>query len=437
MRAGLPAGLPRLLAGLPPDGARMDLPRHLQQWGWPWPATWRASNLIREIEQAGLRGRGGAGFPTAVKWRAVSSRRMRAAVVVANGAEREPASGKDRLLLARAPHLVLDGASLAGAAVGAVRVIAYVPADLVATVTAAVAERSERGLDPTPIEVVPAAPSFVAGEESAVVDHLNGGPGGRPVFTAVRPVYQRGVQGRPTLVQNVETLAHAALISRLGAAWFREMGTAESPGSALLTVSGAGRPPAVTEVALGTPLASVLHALEADLPSVGAVLVGGFGGTWLAAPDARHARLSAEGLHSLGASFGAGVIGVLPLDACPLAETAHIATYLAAHGAGQCGPCVHGLPALADVSAALAWHPSRQTRLVERAGHLAGQIAGRGACHHPDGAVRLVQSGLRVFADHVDAHLNYGPCPGAGRPPVLPVPDARGRAARDLAGSLA
>lgn len=428
MTPGPPAGLPRLLSGLRPDGGQVDLARHLQHWGWPWPAAWRPGKLIAEIERAGLRGRGGAAFPAAVKWKAVSSRRMRASVVVANGAEREPASGKDRLLLARAPHLVLDGASLAGAAVGALRVIAYVPADLVATVTAAVAERSERGLDPTPIEVVASAPSFVSGEESAVVDHLNGGPGGRPMFTAVQPVYRRGVQGRPTLVQNVETLAHAALISRFGAAWFRAMGTAESPGSALLTVSGAGRAPAVTEIASGAPLGSVLHALDTDLPSVGAVLIGGFGGTWLAVPDARRARLSAEGLQPLGAAFGAGVVGVLPLDACPLAETAHITAYLAAHGAGQCGPCVHGLPALADVAAALAWHPSRQTRLVERAGHLAAQIAGRGACHHPDGAVRLVQSSLRVFSDHVDAHLNYGPCPGAGRPPVLPVPDARGRA---------
>jgi NADH:ubiquinone oxidoreductase subunit F (NADH-binding) len=433
MTPGPPAGLPRLLAGLGPDGGRVDLARHLQRWGWPWPASWRPGSLIAEIERSGLRGRGGAAFPAGVKWRAVSSRRMRGAVVVANGAEREPASGKDRLLLARAPHLVLDGASLAGAAVGAVRVIAYVPADVVPTVTAAAAERARRGLDPTPIEVVPAAGSFVAGEESAVVDHLNGGPGGRPTFTAVRPVYQRGVQGRPTLVQNVETLAHAALISRFGAAWFRGVGTAESPGSALLTVSGAGRPPAVTEIALGTPLAAVLRVLDTDPSSVGAVLMGGFGGTWLAAGEARHALLSAEGLRPLGAAFGAGVIGVLPPDACPLAETAHISAYLAAHGAGQCGPCVRGLPALAAVAAALAWQPSRQTRLVERAGHLAGQISGRGACHHPDGAVRLVQSTLRTFADHVDAHLNHGPCPGAGAPPVLPVPDARGR--RRLAGA--
>ena len=418
-----PAGLPRLLAGLDPAGSGTDLPRHLAQWGWP-PRR-RPADVLGEIERSGLRGRGGAWFPTAVKWRAVASRRMRSGVVVVNGAEAEPASGKDRLLLHRAPHLVLDGASLAAGAVGAARVIAYVPPALVDTVGAAVAERRALGIDPVGIDVVAAATSFVAGEESAVVDHLNGGPGSRPSFTAVRPVYQRGVGGRPTLVQNAETLAHAALVGRFGADWFRRMGTAGSPGSALLTVSSPSDRPSIIEVALGTPLRSVLAAAGVDQRDASAALVGGFGGTWLALPDALDMPLAEESLRGAGATLGAGVVAVLGQDGCPLAETAHVAAYLETQGAGQCGPCLNGLPALAGATAELAWRPTGQHRLPSRLEQLGAQIEGRGACHHPDGAVRLVRSALRAFPGHVRMHLEHGPCRAADAPPVLPVRDPR------------
>ena len=135
--------------------------------------------------------------------------------------------------------------------------------------------------------------------------------------------------------------------------------------------------PDAAHAAALTPLGSVPRLLDTDPTSLGAVLIGGFGGTWLAPAATHRALLSAEGLRPLGAAFGAGVIGVLPPDACPLAETAHISAYLAAHGAGQCAPCVRGLPALTAVAAALAWNPSRQTRLVERAGPPAGRRSDR------------------------------------------------------------
>ena len=425
-----PAGLPRLLAALGPDPSPVDLSGHLGRWGLPpLRSGHRAAELTKELERAGLRGRGGAWFPTAVKWRAVSARRLRRAVVVVNGAEAEPASAKDRLLLGRAPHLVLDGASLAGRAVGAGRVIAYVPAPLVGAVTAAVAERRAYGLDPVEIEVVTAGTTFVAGEESAVVAHLNGGAGGLPTFTGLRPVYERGVAGAPTLVQNVETLAHAALIARFGAAWFRTLGTSESPGTALLTVLEPGGGRAITETPLGASLGSVLAGTGIEAASAGAVLMGGFGGTWMAGPDALSVAVCEEALRARGATLGAGVVGVLPAGACPLAETAHIVAYMETQGAGQCGPCVKGLPALASVLAALAWKPAAQPRVVERIGMLCDQIEGRGACHHPDGVVRLVRSALRAFPGHVDSHLVHGPCHAVEGGPLLPVPDAGHRPA--------
>ena len=419
-----PAGLPRLLDGMASDGRPVGLADHLARWGPPHPWTRRRpGQVVAEIEAAGLRGRGGAWFPTARKWRAVAAGRRRP-VVVANGAEAEPASRKDRVMLERAPHLVLDGVSLAAAAVGAARAVVYVSPALVPVVSAAVAQRAAHQLDPLPLEVVAAASSFLAGEESAVVAHLNGGAGAVPSYTGLRPVYQRGVGGRPTLVQNVETLAHAGLIARFGAGWFREMGTDASPGTALLSVSAPPRPaPVVVEVALGTTLRSVMGAAGIDPSGLGAVLVGGYGGAWLACPDALDLALSPEALGAAGAVLGAGVVVGLPAAACPLAETARLAAYLASQSAGQCGPCANGLPALADTMAALAWRPrSHGAALGRRVEELAGQVAGRGACHHPDGVVRMLRSSLRVFSDHAMSHLHHGPCRAAGAPGLLAVP---------------
>jgi NADH:ubiquinone oxidoreductase subunit F (NADH-binding) len=382
--------------------------------------------LIDELERSGLRGRGGAWFPTAVKWRAVASHRLRRKVVVANGAEGEPASRKDQLLLTRAPHLVLDGAALAAAAVGADRVVIFVPGRVAHAMATAVADRSRQRLDPVEPEVVVAADRFVAGEASAAVAQLNGGSGGKPYYTGIRPVHERGVGGQPTLIQNVETLAHAALIARFGAAWFRSMGTRDSPGTALASVSGALAAPRITEVALGTRLRDVVDLFDIPPQSLGGVLLGGYGCAWLPVQKAMQTPLCEEGLRPLGATFGAGVIALLPLTSCPLAETARLLEYMATQSAGQCGPCVNGLPALTAAMAGLAFDPrARGRRAPERLAQLCDLVDGRGACHHPDGVAKLVRSALGTFASHVDDHQRRGPCPEANAPPVLPLPDAR------------
>lgn len=416
-RVTAPTGLPRLLNGLTAAASGgIGLSQHLGLWG-PMPSPTRRSpgEMVAELERAGLRGRGGACFPTAHKWRTVASGRRRP-VVVANGAEAEPASRKDRLLLQRAPHLVLDGLSLAAGAVGAGGAVIYVAAPMVAGVSAAVEERTLHGLDPVPIQVMRAPKSFLAGEESAVVAHLNGGAGAVPNFTRLRPVYERGVGGRPTLVQNVETLAHAGLIARFGAEWFRAMGTQASPGSALLSVSaGPDRAPSVVEVALGTPLRSVLPPAGIDPATLDAVLLGGYGGVWLRCPEALDMPLCEEALRAAGATLGAGVVMGLPAGACPLTEVARLADYLASQSAGQCGPCVNGLPALAATMTALAGRSrSDGGALARRVEELARQVERRGACHHPDGVVRMLRSALQVFWDHVESHLRHGPCAGAG-----------------------
>ena len=423
MSVAAPSGAARLLEAVSPRGQRPTVAAHLERWGFPPLGDGRGRpDLLVQLERSGLRGRGGAWFPTATKWRAVSSKRFRRPVVVANGSEGEPASRKDALLLSRAPHLVLDGASLAVAAVGANRLVIFVPGRLVEAVSAAVTERSALGLDPVEPEVVVAADRFVAGEASAAVAQLNGGPGGRPYFTATRPVHERGVGGQPTLVQNVETLAHVALIARFGPQWFRQLGTVDSPGTALATVCGALSHPRVTEVALGTRVQEVVELFDLQPDAVGGALLGGYGGAWLSGRQAMDAPLSEEHLRPLGTTFGAGVIALLPRTSCPLAETARIVDYMETQGAGQCGPCVNGLPAMAAAMAGLAFEGSRWQRAPERLAQLCALVEGRGACHHPDGVTKLVRSALRAFPRHVSAHQERGPCPQASAPGVMPLP---------------
>lgn len=419
-----PATLPRLLAGAgapeAPGGPHLAV--HLAHH--PLPALdVDAAALIAAVEAAGLHGRGGAGFPTATKLHAVAGGRRRA-VVVANGVEGEPASAKDRTLLELVPHLVLDGVQLAARAVGAGEAIVCVReehADAQLALAGALAERALAGRDPLPVRVVPMHGGYVAGEETALVHQLNGGAP-LPTLTPPRP-FERGVGGRPTLVQNVETLAHVALIAAHGAAWFRTLGTREEPGSALVTVGGAVELPGVREVALGTSLEEVVAAAGGDLARAQAVLIGGYFGTWLAAASACELTLDAASLRSRGASLGCGVIAVLPADGCGVAETTRLVRWLAGQSAGQCGPCVHGLAAIASQLEAIetgriARQPpargARRTGAVEdpiaRLRRWSGDVGGRGACRHPDGVVRLLASALRTFAEDFDDHLRHGPC---------------------------
>ena len=247
------SGLPRLLAGCH-DTRALTLDEHAGRHGLVADARYRGAALIDEVASAGLRGRGGAAFPTAVKLRAVAARRGRRAIVV-NAAEGEPLSAKDRTLLELAPHLVLDGALLAAEAVGAREIVLAMKRSTAAAhaaVSRALAERHDA--DSVRVRIVPDA--YLAGEETALIRSLNGGPM-KPTLTPPRPD-ERGLGRRPTLVSNAETLAHMALIARQGARWFRELGTADHPGSALVTVDGAVERPAVYEIALGMPLADVI-----------------------------------------------------------------------------------------------------------------------------------------------------------------------------------
>ncbi len=415
-----PTGPHRLLAGWHSTGRPADHSEHLRRYGALPLAAWSSrhgrARLIDEVDAAGLRGRGGAGFPTGRKLRAVAEGR-RVPIVLANGCEGEPASGKDRVLLDLAPHLVLDGAVLAAHAVNASEVIVCVHDGDHAgeRVVQAIAERD----DPIRIRAVAVPGRYVASEESALVRYLNTGDA-RPTTKPPRPA-ERGVAGRRTLVDNVETLAHLALVARFGADWFRSLGTTQTPGTLLVTVGGAVRVSGVHEIPAGSPLGAALTLAGAPTRNIPAVLVGGYGGNWLPVPAALGVPLSHEGLRAAGAVLGVPVLLALPAGACGLAQTAHLVRYLAGESAGQCGPCRFGLPALAADLEALVSNRASAAVLDQLKRRLA-VIAGRGACAHPDGAVRLAASALRVFRGDLADHLVGRPCRAARQPPLFPIP---------------
>jgi NADH:ubiquinone oxidoreductase subunit F (NADH-binding) len=413
----------RLLAGYHALGRAAGLSDHLTQHGPPplpgTSARHAGRELIHLVEESGLTGRGGGAFPTARKMHSVAASR-RPAVVVVNAAEGEPASGKDQALLTLAPHLVLDGAALAAHAVGAREIVVCVHAggELVADTERAVAERKQAHLTAVPIRVCGVPGRYVASEETSLVNWINGGEA-KPMFTPPRP-YERGVDGRPTLVSNAETYAHIALIARYGADWFRSCGSHDAPGTALFTVTGAVAAPGVFEAPLGTTVADLLRMAGGPSEQLQAVLAGGYGGTWLPMPLV-HTPTTPAAFAAAGAALGPGIIVALPSRACGVAESARVLAWLAGETAGQCGPCVFGLRAIAEDFTAIAncqADPSLYRRLQQRL----SVVQGRGACRHPDGAVRFAASALQVFRSHVTFHERAGRCLAARRPGILPIP---------------
>ncbi len=373
---------PGLLDGI---GRGPGLAAHRQQYGEIAQVT--LDELVDRVDLMRLRGRGGAAFPFAVKLRAAAAGRR--PVVVVNASEGEPASHKDGALAVTRPHLVLDGALAAAGALGAREVHVIVPHErrhVAAALRAAVAERPERER----ITVHAAADRFVAGQARAVLELMAGRPN-LPV-TAWQPEAVEGHRGRPTLLSNAETWAHVGRLLLVGDAAYAEQGTAAEPGTTLLTLSGPV--PVVVEEAFGTPLADVVPSEWMSRP----VLVGGFHGAWMSGADVSRARVSVDGLRELDAPLGAGAL-VSPTG-CPVVFTSRVVDYLAGQSAGRCGPCLHGMPALAGALRGVVDGTGGTARVEQ----LAALVEGRGACAHPDGTVRLVRSLLTALPDEVAAH---------------------------------
>ncbi|MDQ2852952.1 MAG: SLBB domain-containing protein [Actinomycetota bacterium] len=354
-------------------------------------------DLLDEIAASGLTGHGGAHFPTSRKLALVAA--TPETIVIANGAEGEPASSKDRILLEHSPHLVLDGLQIVSRITGTRSTHLAAPADLLDDVIgAAVRERPGRR-----VKLHPAPEGFVTGQESAIAALVSGRPA-RPV-TLTAPLMTRGITGRPTLVQNVETLAHIALIARYGASWFRSQGAPGDPGTRLVTISGAVHRPGVLEMRGGATVMQAIDRAGGVTEPVQALLVGGYHGCWVPwAPHVAASPLTAAGLAQYGASPGAGVLIALPARRCGIHAAAEITAYLAGESAGQCGPCRNGLPTIAAHLEDLARaHATADT--IAQLHRLSNVVDARGACRHPDGTARFVRSTLHTFTSEVQHHL--------------------------------
>ncbi len=330
---------------------------------------------IDEIAASGVRGRGGGGFPTGTKWRTVAANRAETepTTVVVNAAEGEPGSFKDRELLLRNPYRTLEGALIAALAVGADRVIVGMKrsfSDVAIRVRTAIAELEAAGwTDGATIEVFEGPGEYLLGEETALLECIDG----RYPFPRIAPPYRRGIDeilleeqsgsaaevelagptresvAAPSLVNNVETLAHCALILAEGAVWFRSIGTPDSPGTAVCTVSGDTMRAGVGEVAMGTPLAAVVDLIgggiregrrvKAVMQGVAAALIPG---------DQLGALVSWEGMSAVGSGLGSAAFIVFD-DATPIVAVAATASrFLAVESCGQCTACKRDGLAIAD-----------------------------------------------------------------------------------------
>ena len=354
----------------------------------------------------------------AVKLRTVrdNGRLAQGAVVVANGEEGEPASIKDRWLLRNRPHLVIDGLRLAAAIVAADRAYVYVSdPESAHSVETALSELDPDTFGAVQVRVWTVQPGYVAGEETAAVQVINGGPA-KPTDKPPRP-FEAGVDDRPTMVSNVETLANLPYLQWHGAASFRSQGSPLSSGTFLATITGAGRPAVLYELPLGLPFTELLALHGVSSEDVRGALMGGyFAG--LLNRAVLETTLDHETMRRFGSGLGCGAISVITHD-CPVAVAASVLDYFDRENAGQCGSCFNGTAAMAAVAGALR-DGVATTEDVDRLRRWSVVLRGRGACATLDAATNIAASLLDQFPNEVAQHLD-GACQNCSGGPFRAV----------------
>ncbi len=371
--------------------------------------------VIATVTEAGLRGRGGAGFPTGVKWRSVREASDGVAYVVANAAEGEPAAYKDRWLLRTNPYQVLEGLAIAAHALGAGTAFLALEASRTVERDAVARALDEMGgagmLGAVRLEVVAGPDAYLFGEETACLEAIEGRP---PLPRLLKPhqvglFADRGAR-HPTAVNNAETLAHVPPILREGAAWFRSRGTDESPGTMLFTVCGDVTRHAVIELDLGTPLRDLIHDIGSG-PRTGrtvkAVVPGASAGVLTDAD--LDVGLSFEAMAAAGSGLGSGGFAVYDDHACIVSVTAAFARFLAEESCGQCPACPAGAAQIAEaldrIEAGIGGPDD-----VERIHAKLTRVTNGSRCGLPTGTQRVVGSVLERFEGEIVAHLGR-PCP--------------------------
>ena len=400
--AGAP-GEPGRATLLVPGEEREELDSWAEAGGF---SAGKPETLLPQLELAGLLGQGGARFPVARKWAMVTGADP---LIVVNGAEREPGTVKDAYLLAKRPFLVLDGALAAAREVGSGRVIVAIPEgepEIAGAMRDACRLVTDRGLaGAARLEVTEVSRAYVSGEETALIASLQG----QEPKPRLRPPYpvHTGLYGRPTLVQNVETLAQVALVNAFGPAWFRESGTDAEPGIGLYSVGPYGGTFELYERPIGYPLRDLIT--EAGLGGdAAAALVGGFSGGLLRR-DQFAVGLDNPSLQAVGARLGTKSVHVVSSRTCPLRVVTDVLTYFSGQTASQCPPCHRGLPDMTEIAASIEDGVATPAAVDDFRSFME-TLRGRGICALPDGAATVALSYLRNFPADLDRHLDSG-CP--------------------------
>ncbi len=401
--------------------------------------------IIEELEAAGLRGRGGAGFPTGTKWRTVAAYASPtvASTVVVNGAEGEPGSFKDRSIMLRTPYAVLEGALIAALAIGADRVVVALKAGFdieKERLEAAIVEIGAAGWsNAVNMGVVTGPAEYLLGEETALLEVLDG----RPPFPRIAPPFRRGVDdvgphadhgagaimsnearsdAPPTLVNNVETIANVPSILHRGPRWFRSLGTVDSPGTVVCTISGAATTHGVAEVAMGTTLAEVIESV-AGAPAKGRRWVAAMSGVANALIPARQfdTPLTYEAMRAIGSGLGAAGFILFDDRSDLVAVAAGASRFLAVESCGQCTPCKLDGLAIADHLGRLATPNGNPADLAAIDDRL-DTIVNAARCALASQHQVVVASFLRLFPEHFERFTDRDPLLEAG-PWIAPMTD--------------
>ena len=382
---------------------------------------------IATIASAGLRGRGGAGFPTAVKWRTAAATDAPRRYVVVNGYGADPATGTDRFLLEHDPFAVVEGAAIAAFAIGATETIVAVRSDATEAIRrleAAIGAAEEAGFigfdvlgsghDIT-VTVRPVQGAYMLGEETVLLKALEG-KRGQPEQRPPHPA-ERGLYDMPTVVNNVQTLAAVPWIIRHGAEAYAAIGAPDTPGTILVQVRTPARD-GIAEVPLGTPLREVVG-LGGKLPgarSIKAILVGGPSGGLLP-PDLLDTPYAFEPLRAAGAHVGSGSVVVADDRACIVDLARLLTRYCAGEACGKTIPCRIGTRRLVEIADRVVEGRPRPTD-PELLTDLSADIVASALCDHERLTTLPLSSGMRYFRSELDEHILHSACPAGVCHPI-------------------
>ncbi len=415
----------RLLQSL--EGAPWDIEPYLRAGGY---SAWRKclkeltrDQIVAEVKRSGLRGRGGAGFPTGIKWDKVLHHRIQERYFVCNAGEHEPGTFKDRYLLKHAPHQLLEGCLIAAHTVQAKASFIYINHEYheeEANLKKALAQAKAKGflgrnilgtgvdLD---IQLFSGQGSYVAGEETAMLESMQG----RPAMPRQKPPFYPtdfGLYGKPTLVNNVETLCHVTRVLQKGADWFTEVGTEKCPGTMLFSLSGAVNKPGVYEMPMGSSIRRLIEEFGGGVPGgrkVKAVFPGGPSFA-MVTPDQLDLPMDFDTLKKAGTGLGSAGVIVVDDATCMVAQTLKFSNFFKTESCGQCPSCRMGTINLATLMTSIE-SGEGTTKDLDSLMQLCGFVKGTGYCTLVTGAAVLVQSSLKLFRHEYEEHIALKRCP--------------------------